>query len=208
MHRRRGRSAGPEGERGVSTPPSLPLDTPLPWTGCGSQRMLRPLSGPCILLAAAPTTPPCFCRRQRSSSLQERGCSPLSDPKGVGSNRKYGRFTPFGVKIFSPYFRLPPIGKAPQSLRDSSPQGSGFREMVAARNGPSRENATLENLRIFQSCKSKNNSSAAIARVQRSRPPPAAETGRRGWGSGQQDARPAQGPPQTLGAATRQRRQF
>ena len=128
MHRRRGRSAGPEGERGVSTPPSLPLDTPLPWTGCGSQRMLRPLSGPCILLATAPTTPPCFCRRQRSSSLQERGCSPLSDPKEVGSTRKYGRFTPFGVKIFSPYFRLPPIGKAPQSLRDSSPQGSGCRE--------------------------------------------------------------------------------
>ena len=133
VHRRRGRSAGPEGERGVSTPPSLPLDTPLPWTGCGSQRMLRPLSGPCILLATAPTTPPCFCRRQRSSSLQERGCSPLSDPKGVGSNRKYGRFTPFGVKIFSPYFRLPPIGKAPQSLRDSSPQGSGFRKSTYSR---------------------------------------------------------------------------
>ena len=72
------------------------------------------------------------------SPQRERGCSPLSDPKGVGSNRKYGRFTPFGVKIFSPYFRLPPIGKAPQSLRDSSPQGSGFREMVAARTGPSR----------------------------------------------------------------------
>ena len=88
-----------------------------------------------------------FCRtkeNQKSASdfdaldPRERGCSPLSDPKGVGSNRKYGRFTPFGVKIFSPYFRLPPIGKAPQSLRDSSPQGSGFREMVAARNGPSR----------------------------------------------------------------------
>ena len=133
MHRRRGRSAGPEGERGVSTPPSLPLDTPLPWTGCGSQRMLRPLSGPCILLATAPTTPPCFCRRQRSSSLQERGCSPLSDPKEVGSTRKYGRFTPFGVKIFSPYFRLPPIRKAPQSLRDSSPQGSGFRKSTYSR---------------------------------------------------------------------------
>ena len=31
--------------------------------------MLRPLSGPCILLATAPTTPPCFCHGQRSSSL-------------------------------------------------------------------------------------------------------------------------------------------
>ena len=39
-------------------------------TGCGSQHLLRPLSGPCILLAAAPTAPPCFCRRQRSSPLQ------------------------------------------------------------------------------------------------------------------------------------------
>ena len=67
------------------------------------------------------------------SPQRERGCSPLSDPKGVGSNRKYGRFTPFGVKIFSPYFRLPPIGKAPQSLRDSSPQGSGFRKSTYSR---------------------------------------------------------------------------
>ena len=75
-HRRRGRSAGPEGERGVSTPPSLPLDTPLPWTGCGSQRMLRPLSGPCILLATAPTTPPCFRHWRRSSLLHHKttGC--------------------------------------------------------------------------------------------------------------------------------------
>ena len=31
---------------------------------------------------------------------------------------------------------------------------------------------------------------------------PAAETGRSCWGSGQQDARPLQGPLQTLGAAT------
>ena len=38
---------------------------------------------------------------------------------------------------------------------------------------------------------------------QPKRPPPAAETGRRGWGRGQQDVRPAQGPKQTLGAATR-----
>ncbi len=50
-------------------------------TGCGSQRLLRPLSGPCILLAAAPTAPPCFRRRRRSSPLQIRGCSPLMIPK-------------------------------------------------------------------------------------------------------------------------------
>ena len=38
-------------------------------TGCGSQRLLHALRGVRILLAAAPTTPPCFCRRQRSSLL-------------------------------------------------------------------------------------------------------------------------------------------
>ena len=45
--------------------------------------------------------------------------------------------------------------------------------------------------------------SAAGFEQQQSRPPPAAETGRRGWSRGQQDVRPAQGPKQTLGAATR-----
>ena len=43
-------------------------------TGCGTQRLQRPLEGPCILLAAAPTTPPCFCRRQWSSLLQVPPC--------------------------------------------------------------------------------------------------------------------------------------
>ena len=38
---------------------------------------------------------------------------------------------------------------------------------AAARNAPSREKATLENPQIFQSCKFKNNSSAAIARAKR-----------------------------------------
>ena len=46
-------------------------------TGCGTQRLQRPLEGPCILLAAAPTTPPCFCRRQRSSSLLFKSSYPL-----------------------------------------------------------------------------------------------------------------------------------
>ena len=50
-------------------------------TGCGAQRPLRALSGTRVLLTAAPTAPPCFRRRRRSSPLQERGCSPLSDPK-------------------------------------------------------------------------------------------------------------------------------
>ena len=50
-------------------------------TGCGTQRPLCALSGTRVQLTAAPTAPPCFRRRRRSSPLQERGCSPLSDPK-------------------------------------------------------------------------------------------------------------------------------
>ena len=41
-----------------------------------------------ILLAAAPTAPPCFRHWRRSSPLQERGCSPLSDPEGVVEAQK------------------------------------------------------------------------------------------------------------------------
>ena len=37
--------------------------------GCGTQHPLRALGGTCVLLAAAPTTPPCFRRWRRSSSL-------------------------------------------------------------------------------------------------------------------------------------------
>ena len=37
---------------------------------CGSPRLLRALGGTRILQAAAPTTPPCFRRWRRSSSLQ------------------------------------------------------------------------------------------------------------------------------------------
>ena len=38
-------------------------------TGCGTQHPLRALGGTCVLLAAAPTTPPCFRHWRRSSSL-------------------------------------------------------------------------------------------------------------------------------------------
>ena len=37
--------------------------------GCGTQHPHRALGGTCVLLAAAPTTPPCFRRWRRSSSL-------------------------------------------------------------------------------------------------------------------------------------------
>ena len=147
------------------------------------------------------------------SPQRERGCSPLSDPKGVGSNRKYGRFTPFGVKIFSPYFRLPPIGKAPQSLRDSSPQGSGFRKSTYSRcalaagqqqqmqlpGTPPPVKKQLWKIRRF----SRVANLKIILPLQQRRPLPAAETGRSCWGSGQQDMSAAQGTKWTLGAATR-----
>ena len=42
-----------------------------------------------------------------------------------------------------------------------------------------------------------------MPKVQRRRPPPAAEAGRSCWGSGQQDASAAQGTKRMLGAATR-----
>ncbi len=42
-----------------------------------------------------------------------------------------------------------------------------------------------------------------MARVQQRQPPPAVETGRSCWGSGQRDARAAQGTMRMLGAATR-----
>ena len=38
-------------------------------TGCGTQHPLRALGGTRVLLAAAPTTPPCFRHWRRSSSL-------------------------------------------------------------------------------------------------------------------------------------------
>jgi len=41
----------------------------LPLSGCGTQHPLRALGGTCVLLAAAPTTSPCFRRWRRSSSL-------------------------------------------------------------------------------------------------------------------------------------------
>ena len=40
-----------------------------PLSGCGTQHPHRALGGTCVLLAAAPTTPPCFRHWRRSSSL-------------------------------------------------------------------------------------------------------------------------------------------
>ena len=45
------------------------LECPPLLTGCGPQHPHRALGGTCVLLAAAPTTPPCFRHWRRSSSL-------------------------------------------------------------------------------------------------------------------------------------------
>ena len=46
-------------------------------TGCGTQRPLRALGGTRVLLTAAPTAPPCFRRRRRSSLLHFFLTSPI-----------------------------------------------------------------------------------------------------------------------------------
>ena len=66
--------------------------------GRGSQRLHRALGGTRILLAAAPTAPPCFCRWQRSSLLH-RGFPPPDYSAGrCCSNPPLRRFTNFRIK--------------------------------------------------------------------------------------------------------------
>ena len=87
-------------------------------TGCGTLRLLRALGGTRILQAAAPTAPPCIRRWRRSSPLQTRGCSPLIIPRQRSKRKNASRFA---QRIF--FFRFSDL-QAPQSLRDSSPQGA------------------------------------------------------------------------------------
>ena len=51
--------------------------------GCGTQHPLRALGGTRVLLAAAPTTPPCFRRWRRSSSLQRKNYFIISEYRSV-----------------------------------------------------------------------------------------------------------------------------
>ena len=51
--------------------------------GCGTQHPLRALGGTRVLLAAAPTTPPCFRRWRRSSSLQRKDYFIISEYRSV-----------------------------------------------------------------------------------------------------------------------------
>ena len=105
--------------------------------GCGSLRLLRALSGTRILQAAAPTAPPCFGRWPRSSPLQTKGCSPLIIPKQLGSIQKI-QVAPLKDFLCCADF------KAPQSLCDSSPQGSERQQMQLLATAPSREKANQE----------------------------------------------------------------
>ena len=74
-----------------------------PLSGCGTQHPLRALGGTRVLLAAAPTTPPCFRHWRRSSSLHsghiqrknyfkfrvwsDRVCAAMKAPVGLLSGR-------------------------------------------------------------------------------------------------------------------------
>ena len=87
-------------------------------TDCGPLRLLRALGGTRILQAAAPTAPPCIRHWRRSSPLQTRGCSPLIIPRQRSKRKNASRFA---QRIF--FFRFSDL-QAPQSLRDSSPQGA------------------------------------------------------------------------------------
>ena len=105
--------------------------------GCGSLRLLCALRGTRILQAAAPTAPPGFGRWPRSSPLQTRGCTPLVTPKQLGSIQKI-QVAPLKDFLCCADF------KAPQSLRDSSPQGSEHQQMQLLATVPSREKANQE----------------------------------------------------------------
>ena len=68
----------------------------LPLSGCGTQHPHRALGGTCVLLAAAPTTPPCFRRWRRSSSLHSSHVQRKNYFKFRGTE------TPAGVSV--PHF--------------------------------------------------------------------------------------------------------
>ena len=77
-------------------------------TGCGTQHPHRALGGTRVLLAAAPTTPPCFRRWRRSSSLH----SSHFQRKNYFKFRDSG--TPAGVPL-SHFHRRGRKGKLPVS---------------------------------------------------------------------------------------------
>ena len=88
-----------------------------------------------------------------------------------------------------------------------SPQRRAFAESGAANaavlHDPTREKGIQKRPQAFLNPELKIIFPLKMARAQQRRPPPAVETGRSCWGSGQRDARAAQGTMRMLGAATR-----
>ena len=107
----------------------------------GSDGLRHPASASCLGRHSHPAG-----RCPNSSSLYpplaavvavaNKGCSPLIIPRQRSKRKNASRFA---QRIFF-FFRFSDL-QAPQSLRDSSPQGSGCSRYRCLRHDPSRENA-------------------------------------------------------------------
>ena len=104
--------------------------------GCGTQHPHRALGGTRVLLAAAPTTPPCFRRWRRSSSLQRKNYFKFwgtETPAGVSVPFFHGRGAPperADFPSFRPKFHV--LGRKSQTIKQSAQKdgakfgGGGF----------------------------------------------------------------------------------
>ena len=127
-------------EEDLKCPPRLP--------GCGTQHPHRALGGTRVLLAAAPTTPPCFRRWRRSSLLQRKNyfyfrgsgksaelvgakplhlltqtALPLKSPTGAFIATQTRTFlNPFSTGAFRPKFHV--LGRKSQTFKQSAQKGS------------------------------------------------------------------------------------
>ena len=83
--------------------------------GRGSQRLHRALGGTRILLAAAPTAPPCFCRWQRSSLLlfESTLAPPFVQQKSRNSSTRFGYWSSWWARVD---YASRASKKAPQGL--------------------------------------------------------------------------------------------
>ena len=91
----------------------------------------------------------------------EKGAArPFQTPKLLGSIQKI-QVAPLKDFLCCADF------KAPQSLRDSSPQGSERQQMQLLATAPSREKANQEGPQSFLICKYKNNFPLKMPRVKR-----------------------------------------
>ena len=94
-------------------------------TGCGTQHPLRALGGTRVLLAAAPTTPPCFRHWRRSSSLQRKNYFNFGVLKRLRLRSLFR--APFSrVGQFSKAVRYSPDGLAALIGKDRSGDGNCY----------------------------------------------------------------------------------